>query len=65
MNAAMVAFSESAAPMDELSAMNWATARSVLVACVPVLARALPYLGEHLVTCCMWAIAEVLPLTYC
>ncbi len=31
--------------MDELSAANWATARSVLVACVPMLADSLPYLG--------------------
>ncbi|KAI0691962.1 hypothetical protein C8T65DRAFT_670216 [Cerioporus squamosus] len=44
LNTAKVAFAESARPMDELSAMNWATARSVLVACVPVLTKALPYL---------------------
>ncbi|RPD55328.1 hypothetical protein L226DRAFT_491808 [Lentinus tigrinus ALCF2SS1-7] len=43
-NAANVAFAESARPMDELSAMNWATARSVLLACAPVIAKSLPYL---------------------
>ena len=64
MNAAKVAFAESAQPMDELSAMNWATARSVLVACVPVLARALPYLGEHLVIRCKLVIADVSFLSF-
>ena len=34
--------------MDELSAMNWSTARSVLVTCAPVLAHALPLLGASI-----------------
>ena len=46
--AANIMFEESEDPVDELCAMNWATARSVLVACVPVLAGALPQMGQSL-----------------
>ncbi|KAI0738068.1 hypothetical protein C8Q80DRAFT_1339871 [Daedaleopsis nitida] len=46
--ATKVAFVESSQPMDELTAMNWATARSVLVACVPGLVKSLPYLADLL-----------------
>ncbi|KAI0333053.1 hypothetical protein GY45DRAFT_1368584 [Cubamyces sp. BRFM 1775] len=46
--AANVMFEESENPADELCAMNWATARSVIVACIPVLAGALPQMAGAL-----------------
>ncbi|RDX47328.1 hypothetical protein OH76DRAFT_774894 [Lentinus brumalis] len=61
LTAAKVAFTESARPMDELSAMNWATVRSVLVACVPVLVRSLPYLEVPLNQILERAAALVIP----
>ncbi|RDX47331.1 hypothetical protein OH76DRAFT_1405941 [Lentinus brumalis] len=61
LTAAKVAFTESARPMDELSAMNWATVRSVLVACVPVLIKALPYLEVPLNQILERAAAFVIP----
>ncbi|KAH9890436.1 hypothetical protein C8Q73DRAFT_126240 [Cubamyces lactineus] len=48
MMAANVMFEESEDPVDELCAMNWATARSVLFACVPVLVGALPHMAGAL-----------------
>ncbi|EJF58013.1 hypothetical protein DICSQDRAFT_173382 [Dichomitus squalens LYAD-421 SS1] len=48
LTAAKILFEESRRSMDELSAMNWATARSVLAACAPVLAQALPLLEQPL-----------------
>ena len=46
MTAAQVTFEESARAQDEHESMNWAIARAVLVACVPVLAKSLPYWGR-------------------
>ncbi|KAH9923701.1 uncharacterized protein BXZ73DRAFT_91397 [Epithele typhae] len=44
---ASIAFEESAMSTERLCATNWATARAVLVGCVPALQKAVPYLGEH------------------
>ncbi|KAI0713774.1 hypothetical protein C8Q76DRAFT_784663 [Earliella scabrosa] len=43
MTAAQATFEESARAQDEHESMNWTIARAVLVACVPVLAKSLPY----------------------